>query len=99
MNMNVTFEHADMSFAPKFSNVVQVGTSGGGTVFYPAVSVDGVISWTNNGGLQNPEPVNIKGKDGATPVKGVDYYTDADKKAMVNDVIAALPVYKGEVVV
>lgn len=31
------------------------------------------------------------GADGHTPVKGVDYWTDADKAQMVNDVIAALP--------
>ena len=37
------------------------------------------------------------GKDGKTPVKGVDYYTEADKAEMVAAVIAALPVYKGEV--
>lgn len=39
-----------------------------------------------------------KGEDGHTPVKGVDYWTEADKTAMVADVIAALPVYNGEVV-
>lgn len=39
-----------------------------------------------------------KGEDGHTPVKGVDYWTEADKTAMVSDVIAALPVYNGEVV-
>ena len=33
-----------------------------------------------------------------TPIKGVDYYTDADKAEMVAAVIAALPVYSGEVV-
>lgn len=38
------------------------------------------------------------GKDGKTPVKGVDYYTDADKSDMVQAVIDALPVYNGEVV-
>ena len=38
------------------------------------------------------------GEDGKTPVKGIDYYTDADKAEMVNAVIAALPVYNGEVV-
>lgn len=36
----------------------------GGVVYTPSVSDDGVISWTNNGGLENPEPVNIKGADG-----------------------------------
>lgn len=38
------------------------------------------------------------GSDGKTPVKGEDYYTAADKAEMVNAVIAALPVYSGEVV-
>lgn len=35
-----------------------------GATFTPSVSADGVISWTNNRGLNNPEPVNIRGKDG-----------------------------------
>jgi hypothetical protein len=38
------------------------------------------------------------GKDGKTPVKGTDYFTEADKAEMVNAVIGALPVYNGEVV-
>lgn len=38
------------------------------------------------------------GADGYTPVKGIDYWTDADKTEMVADVIAALPIYDGEVV-
>lgn len=37
------------------------------------------------------------GADGKTPVKGTDYFTAADKQEMVNAVIAALPVYNGEV--
>ena len=39
----------------------------------------------------------IAGKDGKTPQKGVDYWTDAEKQEIVADVIAALPVYGGEV--
>lgn len=38
------------------------------------------------------------GQDGHTPVKGTDYFTDADKAEMVSAVIAQLPVYAGEVV-
>ena len=37
------------------------------------------------------------GKDGYTPVKGTDYWTSADKEEMVNEVLAALPTYEGEV--
>lgn len=35
-----------------------------GAVFTPAVSPDGELSWTNNGSLENPSPVNIKGPKG-----------------------------------
>lgn len=35
-----------------------------GTTFYPHVSAEGVLSWTNDGGKPNPDPVNIKGADG-----------------------------------
>jgi hypothetical protein len=55
------------------------GIGGDGATFIPHVSVDGIISWTNDKDLPNPEPVNIKGKDGYTPVKGKDYFTEADK--------------------
>lgn len=42
-------------------------------------------------------PVNFDVMNGKTPVKGQDYYTQADKDEMVASVIAALPVYNGEV--
>lgn len=79
------------------------GTAVNGYTFTPYVSADGVISWTNDGGLVNPEPVNIKGHtgpagaagpagaDGKTPVKGTDYFTEADKAELVQAVLAALP--------
>ena len=38
------------------------------------------------------------GADGKTPVKGEDYFTEADKSEMVSAVISALPKYNGEVV-
>jgi hypothetical protein len=37
------------------------------------------------------------GADGKTPVKGTDYFTEADKTEMVNAVITALPKYTGGV--
>lgn len=41
-------------------------------------------------------PAGEKGDPGKTPVKGIDYFTDAEKKEMVSEVLAALPVYNGE---
>ena len=35
------------------------------------------------------------GKDGTTPVKGTDYFTEADKNELVNSVLSALPTWQG----
>lgn len=40
------------------------GTGEDGATFTPSVSAEGVISWTNDKGLENPTPVNIKGPTG-----------------------------------
>lgn len=46
----------------------EVGSgSGAGYTFIPHVSEDGILSWTNDGDLENPDPVNIKGDVGDTP--------------------------------
>lgn len=36
-----------------------------GATFTPTVSEEGVISWSNDGGLPNPKPVDIKGAPGS----------------------------------
>ena len=41
-----------------------------GPYFLPSVSAEGVLSWTNNGGLENPEPASIRGPQGATGPQG-----------------------------
>lgn len=41
-----------------------------GATFTPAVSEDGVLSWTNDGWLENPEPVNVKGPQGERGLQG-----------------------------
>lgn len=39
---------------------VSIPTAGqDGTTFTPSVSSDGVISWTNDGGKQNPQSVDL----------------------------------------
>lgn len=42
-----------------------------GYTYTPAVSEEGVISWTNDGSLPNPSPVNIKGPQGKQGIQGV----------------------------
>lgn len=43
-----------------------------GAVFIPAVDTNGNISWTNNGGLENPTTRNIRGPKGDPGAKGED---------------------------
>lgn len=46
-----------------------------GVTFTPSVSDNGLISWTNNGGKNNPPSINIKGQKGDTGVSftGIEY--------------------------
>ena len=54
---------------------------------------DNVISSFGNQGPQGePGPA---GKDGHTPVKGTDYWTESDKQYIINSVLAALPAAEG----
>lgn len=48
---------------------------------------------TGEAGPQGPQ--GEKGADGYTPVKGVDYFTEADKTELVSGVLAALPTWTG----
>ena len=83
------------------AKTINIGSTGdGGATFIPSVSADGVISWTNDKGLPNPEPVNIKGvkgdkgdkgeagengKDGANGKDGEDGYTPVKGKDYFTD--------------
>lgn len=51
---------------------------------------------TGNTGPIGPQgPQGEQGAPGHTPVKGTDYFTEADKTELVNAVLAALPVAEG----
>ena len=41
-----------------------------GAVFTPSVAADGTLSWTNDGGLDNPDAVNIRGPQGEQGQEG-----------------------------
>lgn len=59
------------------------GVGNNGATFIPSVDKDGFISWTNDGDLPNPEPVNIKGAPGKP---GNDYVlTEADKQEIAQE--------------
>lgn len=57
-------------------DIAELKQSGGiagddGATFIPSVSASGVLSWTNDKGLSNPDPVNIKGEKGEQGKQGV----------------------------
>ncbi|MCM1220775.1 MAG: hypothetical protein NC548_40420 [Lachnospiraceae bacterium] len=68
------------------------GTTGGGStpiipvdpdgtkVWKPVVDEKGELSWVLSADTDTPTPVIIKGKDGYTPIKGVDYNDGAPGK-------------------
>lgn len=66
-----------------------IGKGVNGTTYTPSVSVAGEISWTNDGGKDNPEPVNIKGPKGDTGPQGASGKDGTDGRgintAWVND--------------
>ena len=109
LNISMPFTESAGKFNANFGETSVIPGGQNGATFYPDVSADGIISWTNDRELPNPNPVNIKGdkgdtgangKDGAdgyTPIKGKDYFTETDKAEIVSSVIAALPVYDGSV--
>lgn len=55
------------------------GTNGkNGATFTPSVSAGGELSWSNDGNLPNPDPVNIKGPKGDTGKQGPQGPAGAD---------------------
>ena len=53
-----------------------------GVTFVPNLSDDGWLRWTNDGDLQNPPTVNIKGKDGVSPDLEIGRFEDGDNKGV-----------------
>jgi len=63
---SVEFQENPQTFVAKFNK--NPGGAGGtgekGATFTPSVAEDGTLSWSNDKGLPNPDPVNIKGGPG-----------------------------------
>lgn len=52
---------------------ITTGDSSGenGATFIPSIDSEGNLSWSNDKGLENPTPVNIKGPKGETGSQGL----------------------------
>lgn len=69
-NIPATFQSENTGIKADFGNFVTIHDGQNGATFTPSVSADGVISWTNDRDLTNPDPVNIKGAKGDKGDKG-----------------------------
>lgn len=57
------------------------------------VDMSGMTGMQGEQGVQGVQ--GIQGEAGYTPQRGTDYFTEADKAELVNDVLAALPTWTG----
>ena len=44
----------------------------------PIISSDGILTWTRSTEVTAPDPMTIRGPQGYSPIKGVDYFDGAD---------------------
>ena len=88
---DITMEYTNMSLT---GGVGPRGPEGPAGPAGPA-GKDGNVAFDSLTAAQKEQLRGEPGADGETPVKGVDYYTEADKAEMVEDVLAALPTMKG----
>lgn len=54
-------------------------------IYTPTVNEDGTISWTNNGGLPNPDPVDISGPVGPAPSMSVTDITGGHRITIIDE--------------
>lgn len=80
----VDYNDGKDGFSPKVEITKKRWSDGRMEVTVSVVNADGSLSYGTV-------------TDGKTPAKGIDYFTPADKQEMVTAVLAALPVYNGEV--
>ena len=57
---NIEWQYEDEKEWHKLIALSEI-TGTAGLTFTPHVDEDGLLSWTNNGGVKNPNPINIKG--------------------------------------
>lgn len=90
--------------APRAGDAYGVGTAAPYDIYIYSMTQ----GWVNNGPIQGAKgdtgkrgpagPAGSKGETGPagyTPVRGTDYWTDADQQAIIDAVLAALPAAEG----
>lgn len=93
--MTVSFEATKDNMPNIPASIIELPEAKGAT-FTPKVDTSGNLSWTNDSNLANPIAVNIKGPKGdtgaagKTPVRGTDYWTEADKAEIKSYVDSAI---------
>lgn len=85
MKLNFDFKESNQAFKGKFKDVQTIN---GKSAYELAVE---------NGfdGSEQEWLASLKGKDGYTPIKGVDYYTDAEQKVLIDNIIAEVMIVCG----
>lgn len=76
MNLYLSFSESGGQFKTNFGETSVIHDGQNGATFIPSVSTEGVISWTNDRDLPNPEPVNIKGEKGEKGNDGTIFTPD-----------------------
>jgi hypothetical protein len=69
---NIIIDHEQVIVDSVLGKLPEVEDGKDGVTFTPSVDANGNLSWTNNGGLNNPASVNIKGDKGEDGKDGVD---------------------------
>lgn len=64
-----------------------------GATFVPCVSVTGLLSWENDQGLPNPEPIYLKGENGKTPEVYVDTVEGGHRIMIRTEGVQATPTF------
>lgn len=90
MKFDLKFIENESDLKMKFGNTQMINEGQNGATFTPSVSVDGVISWTNDKGLENPAPVNIKGKNGKDAIIDQTYNPESENAQSGKAVAEAL---------
>lgn len=65
------FNNEEQEYSPTFGSYNTIYDGENGATFYPNVSEDGILSWTNDKNLANPTPRKVRGEDGEDGDDGV----------------------------